>query len=103
MSHYEQMRAPERDQTETREALKEFDVFFERYPNSPLTPEVKEKWREARNRLSEASYRVGLHYYRVKLVSRGDRPLPGGPQGRPRLQRQGPDLLLSGRVAVSNR
>ena len=46
MSHFEQMRAPERDQTETREALKEFDVFFERFPNSPLTPEVRQKWRK---------------------------------------------------------
>jgi len=66
MSHYEQMRAPERDQTETREALKEFDIFFQRYANSPLAPEVKQRWREARDRLSEASYRVGLHYYRVR-------------------------------------
>ena len=66
MSHYEQMRAPERDQTETREALKEFDVFFQRYPNSPLMGEVKEKWRIARDRLSESSYRVGLHYYRQR-------------------------------------
>jgi outer membrane protein assembly factor BamD len=66
MSHYEQMRAPERDQTETREALKEFDVFFERFANSPLAAEVKQRWREARDRLSEASFRVGLHYYRVR-------------------------------------
>jgi outer membrane protein assembly factor BamD len=66
MSHFEQMRAPERDQTETREALREFDVFFQRYANSPLAPEVKMKWREARDRLSEASFRVGLHYYRVR-------------------------------------
>jgi outer membrane protein assembly factor BamD len=66
MSHFEQMRAPERDQTETREALKEFQVFFDRFPNSPLTPEVRQKWREARDRLSEASFRVGLHYYRIR-------------------------------------
>jgi outer membrane protein assembly factor BamD len=66
MSHFEQMRAPERDQTETRAALEEFDVFFQRYPNSPLTPEVKANWRIARDRLSEASFRVGLHYHRVK-------------------------------------
>jgi outer membrane protein assembly factor BamD len=66
MSHFEQMRAPERDQTETREALKEFNVFFQRYPNSPLTPEVKMNWRIARDRLSQASYGVGLHYYRVR-------------------------------------
>lgn len=66
MSHFSQMRAPERDQTETVEALKEFAVFFERYPNSPLMPEVKAKWREARDRLSEASYRIGLFYYRSR-------------------------------------
>ena len=66
MSHYNQMRRPERDQTETRESVKEFEVFFERYPNSALTPEVKVKWREARDRLSEASYRVGYFYFRSR-------------------------------------
>jgi outer membrane protein assembly factor BamD len=66
MSHFEQMRAPERDQTETREAVKEFDVFFQRYANSPLAPEVKKNWRVARDRLSQASYGVGLHYYRSR-------------------------------------
>ena len=35
MTHFKQMRAPDRDQTPTKEALAEFDVFFERYPNSP--------------------------------------------------------------------
>jgi outer membrane protein assembly factor BamD len=64
MCHQRQMRAAERDQTETRESLKEFQVFFDRYPNSPLMPEVREKWREARDRLSMSSYRVGVHYYR---------------------------------------
>ena len=34
MSHFKQMRAPERDQTETREALKEFEVFFQRFPTA---------------------------------------------------------------------
>ena len=66
MSHYEQMRAPERDQTETKNAIREFEVFFERFPNSPLMPEVKAKWREARDRLSESAYRVGLFYFRSR-------------------------------------
>jgi outer membrane protein assembly factor BamD len=66
MCHQKQMRAPERDQTETRESLKEFQVFFDRYPNSPLTPEVRARWREARDRLSTASFRVGVHYYRSR-------------------------------------
>lgn len=66
LCHQKQMRAAERDQTETRESLKEYQVFFDRYPNSPLMPEVRAKWREARDRLSEASYRVGVHYYRSR-------------------------------------
>jgi outer membrane protein assembly factor BamD len=66
MSHFQQMRASDRDQTETRAALKEFEVFFQKFPNSPLMPEVKDKWRMARDRLSEASYRVGLLYYRIR-------------------------------------
>jgi outer membrane protein assembly factor BamD len=66
MTHYEQMRAPERDQTETLSALREFQIFFDRYPNSPLTPEVRMKWREARDRLSRAELRVGVHYFRIK-------------------------------------
>ena len=66
MSHYEQMRAPERDQTETREALRQFDVFFDRYPASALTTEVRQKWRDARNRLSQASLSIGVFYYRSR-------------------------------------
>jgi outer membrane protein assembly factor BamD (BamD/ComL family) len=31
-----------------------------------LTSEVRERWREARSRLSEASYRVGLYYFRAR-------------------------------------
>lgn len=66
MTHFVQMRSADRDQTETRGALAEFDVFFQKYPNSSLMPEVKEKWRAARDRLSEHSYRVGLTYYRIR-------------------------------------
>jgi len=66
MSHFLQMRAPERDQTETAAALREFQAFFDRYPNSPLVPEVRLKWREARDRLSEAEFLVGFHYFRVR-------------------------------------
>ena len=32
MTHFYQMHAPERDQTETREAIKELTRFLERYP-----------------------------------------------------------------------
>src|SRR5215470_14033740 len=52
MSHFRRMKRPERDQTETTAAVREFEVFFDRYPNSMLTPEVRKEWREARSRLS---------------------------------------------------
>jgi outer membrane protein assembly factor BamD len=59
------MRAPQRDQTETREAIREFETFVTRYPNSSLMPEVKNRLREAKDRLSEAEFEVGRFYYRI--------------------------------------
>jgi outer membrane protein assembly factor BamD len=66
MAHFRQMRLPQRDQTETRAALREFDTFIARYPNSSLMAEAKEKQRETRDRLSEADYQVGYFYYRQR-------------------------------------
>ena len=66
MAHFRQMRGPQRDQSETREAVKEFETFVERYPNSSLMPEVRAKLREAKDRLSESSYMVGYFYYRQR-------------------------------------
>jgi len=66
MTHFDQMPKAERDQTETRAALAQFAAFRERYPNSALMPEVREKERIARDRLSESIYRVGFHYHRSR-------------------------------------
>lgn len=66
MSHYQQMLAPQRDQTYTKEAVREFESFLERYPSSSLTPEVEAKLREARDRMGRADYEVGLQYYRMR-------------------------------------
>jgi outer membrane protein assembly factor BamD len=66
MTYFRQMRAPQRDQTETRNALREFEVFIARYPNSTLLPEVKARQRDAQDRLSSAEFEVGLHYYRIR-------------------------------------
>jgi outer membrane protein assembly factor BamD len=65
LAHYRQMRAPQRDQTETRAAIREFETFLVRYPNSSLRPEVESHLRDARDRLSTAEFEVGLHYYRI--------------------------------------
>ena len=60
------MLAPERDQSSTREAIKEIEIFLLRFPNSPLMPEGRKIEREAKDRLSEAGYRVGFFYFRSR-------------------------------------
>jgi outer membrane protein assembly factor BamD len=66
LAHFRQMRDPQRDQTETREAVKELQMFLDRYPGSSLLPEVQQKLREARDRLSESDYLVGFFYFRQR-------------------------------------
>jgi outer membrane protein assembly factor BamD len=84
MAHYYQMAKPGRDQSETREALKEFLIFFERYPNSSLTAEAKQHYREALDRKGQSDYGIGLTYYRLKwypgAVSRFEELLKADPQ-----------------------
>jgi len=65
-SFTEQMLAPERDQTATKDAIKEIEIFLQRFPNSKLIGEARRMEREAKDRLSEANYRVGFYYFRVK-------------------------------------
>lgn len=65
-SYAEQMLAPDRDQSATREVVKELQVFVERYPNSSLMPEARKLLREAKDRLADASFGVGRTYYRMK-------------------------------------
>jgi len=65
-SYMQQMLAPERDQSSTKDAVKEIEIFLQRFPNSALMPEARQMEREARDRLSEANYKVGYYYFRVK-------------------------------------
>lgn len=67
LSHHAQMLKPDRDQKETREAIKEFDAFVARYSNSSLMPEARKKLREAHDRLSMSEYLVGYNYYRWRV------------------------------------
>jgi outer membrane protein assembly factor BamD len=66
MVHFSQMLSPQRDQTETKEAIRELELFIQRYPNSPLLGEARQKLREAKDRLGQHDYEVGLYYYRIK-------------------------------------
>jgi len=66
LAHFYQMRAPERDQSETREAIQELQTFVARYPNSEHIEEGRQHLREAKDRLGDAEYHVGVFYFRSK-------------------------------------
>lgn len=67
MAHHYQMRGSARDQTETKAAIAELTTFVQRYPNSALLPEGKQRLREAKDRLSDHEYGVGLFYLRSRM------------------------------------
>jgi outer membrane protein assembly factor BamD len=68
MVHFNQMLSPQRDQTETREAIKEFQTFVDRYSRSPLLPQVKQRLREAKDRLSDHDLQVGNFYLSIRAL-----------------------------------
>jgi outer membrane protein assembly factor BamD len=71
LAHFRQMRGPQRDQSETREAIRELQLFIDRYPSSSLMSEVRAKLREARDRLSESNFLVGYFYFRQRWYRGG--------------------------------
>ena len=65
--HTHQMRRAERDQMETMNAIQAFETFITSYPSDhPLMPDVRQRLRDARDRLSEHHFVVGRFYYRFK-------------------------------------
>jgi outer membrane protein assembly factor BamD len=85
MCHFYQMHGPDRDQTETHEAIAELTAFVQRYPNSPLIDEGRARLREARDRLSDADYRVAYFYLRTQrfapaAIERFNAILKGDPE-----------------------
>jgi outer membrane protein assembly factor BamD len=61
-----QVLSPQRDQTATRDALRELDTFVRNYPRSPLMPDALKLQRETRDLLSESEFLVGQFYFRIR-------------------------------------
>jgi outer membrane protein assembly factor BamD len=53
LCHQRRIKAPNRDQTATRDALVHLDRLISGYPNSDYTPEAEALWREMRLQLAE--------------------------------------------------
>ena len=96
MVHFNQMLNPQRDQTETKEAIKEFQTFVDRFPNSKLINEV----RNAPAPIQGPA--VGLAPAGRELLSQHPellwrrKPVPRHPQGRPGIHAKRFPLLLPG-------
>jgi outer membrane protein assembly factor BamD len=67
VAYSRQMLSPQRDQTATKDAIRELEVFMQRYPDSPLRPEVAVLERAARDRLSQSEYEIGYFYARFNV------------------------------------
>ena len=74
MCHFYQMHGPDRDQSETQDAIAELTTFVERYGQSDLgdpdraklIEEGRGRLREARDRMSDANYRVAYFYLKTQ-------------------------------------
>jgi outer membrane protein assembly factor BamD len=60
-----QMLSAQRDQTATHEALRDCDTFLQNNPQSKYRTEGEALRRQARDRLSESEYEIGVSYFRM--------------------------------------
>ncbi|HEY3885444.1 MAG TPA: outer membrane protein assembly factor BamD, partial [Vicinamibacterales bacterium] len=66
MTHYYQMRASMRDQTETRAAIADLQTFLDKYPRAPVVDEARKRLREAKDRLDDWDYGVAVQYFHLR-------------------------------------
>jgi outer membrane protein assembly factor BamD len=64
LSHSEQSKGPERDQTETRKAITELEALLSRYPHSAYSDEAEAELRMLRTRLARSGMMVGDFYFK---------------------------------------
>ena len=65
-SHFEEMRGPNRDQSETRKALAELKTLKTRYPDSPYAKEADNKIKITEDNLAASEMEVGRYYLKRK-------------------------------------
>ncbi len=65
-SYYRQLKSPDQDPTYTREALKWYTIFVDKYPTSPLVPKADDKITKCRQRLAKREIYIGNFYNKRK-------------------------------------
>ncbi len=66
LSHFKRIKSYDRDPTDTREALRWFNIFVDKYPDSPLFGDAKRMIIECRNRLAKREIYLGNFYAKRK-------------------------------------
>ena len=64
--YFKQMRGPERDQTNTFEAIKAFESLVRQYPDTEEAAKARENIKKARQTLALHYFRVGYYNYKYK-------------------------------------
>ncbi len=64
LSHFMRKKSPDRDPTDTREALKWFEVFVEKFPSSELVPQADENMSICKDILAKREIYIGEFYSR---------------------------------------
>lgn len=65
-SYYRQISSPDRDPTNTRESLKWFNIFVDKYPGSPLVAKAEKRITKCRQRLAKREIYIGNFYNKRK-------------------------------------
>jgi outer membrane protein assembly factor BamD len=63
MANYSEMPKADRDNTHTKMAEEEFQIFLQKYPKDPLAPKAEQHLREVQEVLAEGQFRIGYYYY----------------------------------------
>lgn len=66
MSHFKQIDAIDRDQTETMNARRAFEQLISRFPNSKFTPLAENTLKQCNMKLAEHELYVGRIYFKMK-------------------------------------
>jgi len=66
LCYYQQMKKPERDQTNTFTAIKSFEGVIQQYPGTPESEEAKKKIDGCRQNLARHFYLIGYYNYLMK-------------------------------------
>ncbi len=69
LAEMKQVIGPERDQTPTKDAVRDLDTFVKTYPSSTYLPDALKSLRQMHDMLSENDYLVGLQYFHMRAYA----------------------------------